>query len=498
MVPAAGCGFRTETKDPVLLHAPTRRSVGYFGEVRLRDGRFQFCREADRFKGATFFAFMKSLRRTSIRTGRRVVVITDNARYHHARLHQEWREEHAEDFALDYLPPYSPELNPIERVWKLTRRRYLHNRYFPDLDNVVAAVEVEFDQWTIRNETLRRLLEKQALAEDNSRLRETVKTQEEFGGLIGKAEKMASVYQFIEMVAPTGATVLIQGESGVGKELIARAIHQRSARSHGPLISLNCGAIPESLLESELFGFEKGAFTGADAARQGKSEMSDKGTLFLDEVGEMNPKTQIELLRVIETKELRRLGGSKLISVDLRVVAATNKKLSDEVAAGKFREDLFYRLNVVPIFVPPLRDRREDIRLLAERFLREFAARYQKPRKRFARDVIELLMGLPWPGNVRELRNLMERLTVTVSDAIVGMEDLPEEYRPASISQLMMEIPIGQPLDKVEEMVIRKTLNEVTSHRGKAARILGISPRALHYKLRRYGIGDEDAPTPAA
>ena len=274
-----------------------------------------------------------------------------------------------------------------------------------------------------------RVLEKQALAEDNSRLRETVKTQEEFDGLIGKTEKMASVYQFIEMVAPTGATVLIQGESGVGKELIARAIHQRSARSHGPLISLNCGAIPESLLESELFGFEKGAFTGADATRQGKIEMSDKGTLFLDEVGEMNPKTQIELLRVIETKELRRLGGSKLISVDLRVVAATNKKLSDEVAAGKFREDLFYRLNVVPIFVPPLRDRREDIPLLAERFLREFAARYQKPRKRFARDVIELLMGLPWPGSVRELRNLMERLTVTVSDAIVGMEDLPEEYR---------------------------------------------------------------------
>ena len=224
------------------------------------------------------------------------------------------------------------------------------------------------------------------------------------------------------MVAPTGATVLIQGESGVGKELIARAIHQRSARSHGPLISLNCGAIPESLLESELFGFEKGAFTGADTARQGKIEMSDKGTLFLDEVGEMNPKTQIELLRVIETKELRRLGGAKLISVDLRVVAATNKKLSDEVAAGKFREDLFYRLNVVPIFVPPLRERREDILLLADRFLQEFAARYQRARKRLSREVGELLMGLPWPGNVRELRNLMERLTVTVSDTVVGTD----------------------------------------------------------------------------
>jgi DNA-binding NtrC family response regulator len=339
-----------------------------------------------------------------------------------------------------------------------------------------------------------RVLEKQALADDNSRLRETVKMQDEFGGLIGKTEKMARIYQFIEMVAPTGATVLIQGESGVGKELIARAIHQRSPRCQGPLISLNCGAIPESLLESELFGFEKGAFTGADAARQGKIEMSDKGTLFLDEVGEMDPKTQIELLRVIETRELRRLGGSKLISVDLRVVAATNKKLSDEVAAGRFREDLFYRLNVVPIFVPPLRERREDVPLLAERFLLEFAARYQKPRKRLSREVADLLMGLPWPGNVRELRNLMERLTVTVSDAIVGTEDLPEEYRPATAPQHMMEIPIGQPLEKVEEMIIRKTLNEVTSHREKAARILGISPRALHYKLRRYGIVEDDTP----
>jgi len=343
-----------------------------------------------------------------------------------------------------------------------------------------------------------RVLEKQALADDNSRLRETVKIQDEFGGLIGRTEKMAGIYQFIEMVAPTGATVLIQGESGVGKELIARAIHQRSPRCQGPLISLNCGAIPESLLESELFGFEKGAFTGADTARQGKIEMSDKGTLFLDEVGEMDSKTQIELLRVIETKELRRLGGSKLISVDLRVVAATNKKLSDEVAAGRFREDLFYRLNVVPIFVPPLRERREDVPLLAERFLQEFAARYQKPRKRLSREVAELLMRLPWPGNVRELRNLMERLTVTVSDAIVGTEDLPEEYRPAKTSRHMMEIPIGQPLEEVEEMIIRKTLSEVTSHRERAARILGISPRALHYKLRRYGIIEDDTPPPAA
>lgn len=335
-----------------------------------------------------------------------------------------------------------------------------------------------------------RVLERQALAEENSRLRAVVKAKDEFGGLIGKSESMAKLFQLIEAVAPTPATVLIQGESGVGKELIARAIHQRSRRSDGPLVSLNCGAIPESLLESELFGFERGAFTGADAARQGKIEMSHKGTLFLDEIGEMNPKTQIELLRVLETKELRRLGGSRLISVDLRIVAATNKKLSDEVAASRFREDLFYRLNVVPIFVPPLRERRSDIPVLAERFLQEFASTYHRPRKRLAREVMEILMGFDWPGNVRELRNLMERLTVIVSEDLIHADDLPGEYRPAHAPVRKLEIPIGESLARVEEMIIRKTLAEVTSHREKAARILGISPRALHYKLRHYGIGD--------
>jgi DNA-binding NtrC family response regulator len=336
-----------------------------------------------------------------------------------------------------------------------------------------------------------RALERQMLTEDNSRLRETVKTREEFGGLIGKAEAMTRLYELIEMVSPTRATVLILGESGVGKELIAQAIHQRGPRSREPLISLNCGAIPESLLESELFGFEKGAFTGADAARQGKIEMSDRGTLFLDEVGEMNPKTQIELLRVLETKELRRIGGTKVISVDLRVIAATNKKLSEEVAAGRFREDLFYRLNVVPLFVPPLRERREDIPMLAERFLEEFASTYHRPRKRLSRGVIELLMSLDWPGNVRELRNLIERLTVTISEIHIDEDDLPAEYRRTRSSRHILEIPLGETLEKVEALVIRKTLAEVTSHREKAALILGISPRALHYKLRRYGLLEE-------
>jgi DNA-binding NtrC family response regulator len=339
---------------------------------------------------------------------------------------------------------------------------------------------------------LARVMEKRALTEDNVRLRKVVSAKEEYGNLVGRSEKISKLYELIEMIAPTPATVLIQGESGVGKELIARALHLRSPRSSGPLISLNCGAIPESLLESELFGFEKGSFTGAYSARQGKIEMADRGTLFLDEVAEMNAKTQIELLRVLETRELRRLGGSKIVSVDIRVVAATNKILSEEVAAGHFREDLFYRLNVVPIKVPPLRERVEDIPILIDRFLQEFALSYRRPPKRLARDATETLLRLRWPGNVRELRNLMERLTVTVNDTLIRVADLPDDYRPKRSEPVTIEISLGETLEKVEETVIRRTLAEITSHRERAAGILGISPRALHYKLRHYGVESEN------
>lgn len=337
---------------------------------------------------------------------------------------------------------------------------------------------------------LQRALERRSLAKENVRLRTVVSTREEYGNLVGRSEKITQLYEMIEMVAPTAATVLIQGESGVGKELIARALHLRSARATGPLISLNCCAIPETLLESELFGFERGAFTGADSARPGKIEMADHGTLFLDEVGEMNAKTQVELLRVLESRELRRLGGSRMIAVNIRIIAATNKTLADEVAAGRFRGDLFYRLNVVPIKVPPLRERVSDIPILIARFLEEFGKSYARPAKRLAREAREILLQHRWPGNVRELRNLMERLTVTVNETVVRLEDLPDEYRPAGRAAPTVQIRLGEPLEKVEETIIRRTLAEVTSHRERAASILGISPRSLHYKLRQYGIAE--------
>jgi two-component system response regulator AtoC len=276
---------------------------------------------------------------------------------------------------------------------------------------------------------------------------------------------------------------LLTGESGTGKELVAKAIHRRSARP-GKFVSINCGALPEGLLESELFGFERGAFTGAVEAKAGKFEMADGGTLFLDEVGEMSPKTQVEFLRVLQERDFRRLGGERLIRVDVRLIAATNKDLLAEVRDGRFRQDLYYRLAVVPIHLPPLRERREDIPLLVDAFLGEFAAINRKQRKRVATRTMELLARYSWPGNIRELRNVIERLTVTVGSAAIRPEHLPPEI----LGEDPSSTRVGTPLRKVEELVIRKTLEDVSDHRQKAARILGISPRALHYKLARYGV----------
>ena len=335
---------------------------------------------------------------------------------------------------------------------------------------------------------IEKAIEKRSLATENSALRRVVHSKEEYGRIIGKSPAMSEVFRLIEVSAAVPATILVQGESGVGKELIARSLHQRSPRCHGPLVSLNCGAVPESLLESELFGFEKGAFTGADTARPGKIEMAHAGTLFLDEVSEMSPRTQIEFLRVLDQRELCRLGGSKMIHVDIRIIAATNKRLDEEVAAGRFRKDLFYRLNVVPIHVPPLRARKQDIAALAHSFLNEFCAAYRRPQMKLNRETLDALMSHSWPGNVRELRNLMERLVVTLNDTVVYPGDLPPEYQPTDRPRPTIEVPLGSSLDEVEALVIRRTLSEITSHREKAAEILGISPRALHYKLNRYGL----------
>jgi DNA-binding NtrC family response regulator len=333
-------------------------------------------------------------------------------------------------------------------------------------------------------------LERHALSAENKQLRDRLETRTQFDQMVGKSEPMQRVYTLVEMVADSDVTVLLTGESGTGKELIARAIHHKSPRADGPFITMNCGALPDTLFESELFGYEKGAFTGAMATKMGRFELADGGTLLLDEVGELSLKSQVDFLRVLETKEFRRLGGTKLLNVDARIIAATNRNLEEAVKQGDFREDLYYRLNVVPIRLPPLRDRADDIPLLVDRFLTECSTQHHREPKDVSQEAMRLLRLYGWPGNIRQLRNLMERLVVTVKDPMIQPEHLPEEIQAGKEDARTMVVTLGTSLDQLEREVIQRTLTEITNHREKAAKLLGISLRALHYKIKEYGIRD--------
>ena len=333
-------------------------------------------------------------------------------------------------------------------------------------------------------------LERHVLATENKQLRDRLETRTRFDQMVGESEPLQRVYNLVEMVAASDVTVLLTGETGTGKELVARAIHQKSPRANSPFITVNCGALPENLFESELFGYDKGAFTGAMCTKMGRFELAEGGTILLDEVGELSLKSQVDFLRVLETKEFRRLGGTKVIRVDTRIIAATNRNLVEAVKQGDFREDLYYRLNVVPIHLPPLRERGDDIPLLAERFLREFASQHHREPKDVSREAMRLLRLYAWPGNIRQLRNLMERLVVTVRDKTIQPEHLPEEIRASKEDTRTMLVTLGTSLEEIEQDVIRRTLAEVTNHREKAAKLLGISLRALQYKIKEYGIRD--------
>ena len=331
-------------------------------------------------------------------------------------------------------------------------------------------------------------LERHALAVENKQLKDRLETRTRFDQMVGDSEPMQRVYSLVEMVADSDVTVLLTGESGTGKELVARAIHHKSHRADGPFVTLNCGALPENLFESELFGYEKGAFTGATTNKMGRFELADGGSLLLDEVGELSLKSQVDFLRVLETKEFRRLGGTKIVRVDTRIVAATNRNLEEAVKEGGFREDLYYRLNVIPIRLPPLRERGEDIPLLADRFLEEFCAQHRREPKEVSREAMRLLRLYAWPGNIRQLRNLLERMVVTVKDPVIQPEHLPEEVQVSREDAHTMVVSLGSSLKEIEREAIRRTLAEVTNHREKAAKLLGISLRALQYKIKEYGI----------
>ena len=340
-------------------------------------------------------------------------------------------------------------------------------------------------------------LEFQAIVAENNELRLRLQTRSESGLLIGESESMLAVTRLIEEVANSDVTVLIEGESGTGKEIVARSIHVQSARRDRPFISVNCAALAEQLLEAELFGHVKGAFTGAVANKPGRFQLADGGTLFLDEIGDLSPKGQGDLLRVLEDSAFRMVGGSELIRVDVRVIAATNKNLQDAVREGKFRDDLYYRLQIVPILMPPLRDRAEDIPLLVEKFFENFSAKHKRRRKRMSPEALQLSQRFPWPGNVRQLRNTIERLVITCREPVVGVEQLPDFLREYDRNSTTFTVRPGTPLAEVERMLIRQTLTHVTSNREEAARALGISRRALQYKLKQYGLLHEAA-TPVA
>jgi DNA-binding NtrC family response regulator len=305
----------------------------------------------------------------------------------------------------------------------------------------------------------------------------------------GSSGVMAEIDHLIRQVATTDVTVLIEGESGTGKEIVARAIHERSRRSTRPFIAVNCAALPENLLESELFGHVRGAFTGAISDRKGRFQLAHKGTLFLDEITDLSPKGQADLLRVLEDASFRPVGSQKVERADARIIAASNKSLEAESMNGRFREDLLYRLNVVTVHLPLLRERAEDIPQLVKSFTEHYCAKHRRQKKRFSLEVVGVFRTLSWPGNVRQLRNIVERLVVTIPRQTISIEDLPPALISSGRPDRTFSIKPGMSLAQVEAELIRQILANVTSNRAEAAKKLGISRRALQYKIKRYGLG---------
>ncbi len=351
---------------------------------------------------------------------------------------------------------------------------------------------------------VKKALEFKRLKEENVALRRQIKERYATYGIIGTSAKMQEVFSLIDKIADTDSTVLITGESGTGKELVARTIHYKSSRSENNFVPINCGAIPKDLLESELFGHEKGAFTGAISTRIGRFELANGGTIFLDEVGELAPELQVKLLRVLQEREFERVGGVKTIKVDVRIIAATNKDLEELVQKGKFREDLFYRLNVIPLHLPPLRERKDDIPLLVEHFIEKHALSKGRESPEISQEILNIFMQYPWPGNVRELENIIERLCILASGRKVELSDLPERFRslPAlktdnHIPEIQVQedieltpkgIDLNRVLDDIETRLITQALEITGGNKTRAARLLGLNRTTLIEKLKKKGL----------
>ncbi|AEB08600.1 sigma-54-dependent transcriptional regulator [Desulfobacca acetoxidans] len=359
------------------------------------------------------------------------------------------------------------------------------------VDEAVSALKLgiyDFITKDFRMQEIRKVvnkaLETQQLLQENQKLRQALQERLASGRIIGRSQAFLKIIHQVNKIAPLRSTVLLTGESGVGKELIAEAIHYGSPRRDKPLVKVNCGALPEGLIESELFGHEKGAFTGAHQQRKGRFELADGGTIFLDEVAEMPLSTQVKLLRVLQEGEFERVGGARTLKVDVRLVAATNQNLEDMVAAGVFRKDLFYRLNVIHLEVPPLRARDEDIPLLAQHFLDKFCLENERPPMGFSPEALKALKNYLWPGNVRELENVVERAVALCTGSTVGLDDLPDEVRQQSQTEDHIVVQVGASMEEIERLAIRQTLKKTGGDKEVAARILGIGLATLYRRLK--------------
>ncbi|MFQ5863265.1 MAG: sigma-54-dependent transcriptional regulator [Candidatus Brocadiales bacterium] len=368
---------------------------------------------------------------------------------------------------------------------------------YGSVENAVAAIKRGAEEYLTKplnmnelKEKLKKIWERQQLLKDNEELRARLEKRMPFSELVGNTAVMRRVFETIRDVAPSTATVLIYGETGVGKELVAQAIHQSSTRKEGPFVVLHCAALADGVLESELFGHEKGSFTGALYTRKGRFELAHQGTLFLDEVAEMSHNVQIKLLRVIETGQFERVGGEGTRQVDVRLVAATNKDLRKEVSEGRFREDLYYRLNVIRIDIPPLRDRGADIPLLVGYFLIRYVKKNKKDIKGVSPEAMRLLKEYDWPGNVRELENTIERSVVLCKKNVIEPEHLSSNLVPQeNIVTPFLQVRIGTPLKEVEKELIMKTLELTGGNKTDAAKLLGISTRKVEYKVKEWKTG---------
>jgi len=333
--------------------------------------------------------------------------------------------------------------------------------------------------------------ERERLLDENAHLKQELRGRYDFSHIIGNSGPLRRVYEQVTQVARTNTTALIRGESGTGKELIAHAIHYNSLRSSKPFVKVSCAALPETLIESELFGYEKGAFTGAAARRKGRFELADGGTLFLDEIGDLNASTQIKLLRVLQEREFERLGGTETVKANVRLVAATNKDLEKAISSGQFREDLYYRLNVFTIFMPALRERKSDVLLLADHFLEKYGREHRKQIRRISTPAIDMLTSYHWPGNVRELENVIERAVVVCDGGVIHGHHLPPTLQTAEGSGTVERLSLSQSVEAYERDIIQDALKTARGNRARAAKLLDTTERILGYKVKKYHIDCE-------